>query len=225
LVTRRVSVTQLGSIPLLRLWREPLQGWQGYLKRTLDVAAALFGIVILGPLWLAIMVLIKIDTRGPIFYRQERLGKGGRPFRIFKFRSMVVGADELLPELAGFNEMDGPIFKIKEDPRITRVGRWLRRFSLDELPQLINVFLGDMSLVGPRPPLPHEAVKYERWQEKRLTVPQGVTGLWQVSGRNLLTFQEMVRLDIYYIENWSLWLDLKIILKTVPAVVLRRGAF
>lgn len=225
LVTRRVSVTQVGSIPLLRLWREPLDGWQGYLKRAIDIAGA--SLFILGslPLWILIIILIKIDSRGPIFYRQDRLGKNGRPFRIFKFRSMIIGADEMLPELADFNEMDGPIFKIKEDPRVTRVGKWLRRFSLDELPQFINIFLGDMSIIGPRPPLPHEAEKYERWQTKRLTVPQGLTGLWQVSGRNLLTFDEMVRLDIYYIENWSLWLDLKIFLKTIPVVLLMRGAY
>jgi exopolysaccharide biosynthesis polyprenyl glycosylphosphotransferase len=225
LVTRRVSVMQIGSIPLLRLWRSPLEGWQGYVKRAVDLAGSLAGILLLLPLWLVIIALIKLDSRGPVFYRQERLGKDGRPFKIFKFRSMVVGADEMLPELANFNEMDGPIFKIKKDPRVTRVGRLLRKFSLDEFPQLLNVFLGDMSLVGPRPPIPAEVEKYERWQTKRLTVPQGVTGLWQVSGRNLLTFEEMVRLDIYYIENWSLWLDLKILLKTIPVVVLMRGAY
>jgi exopolysaccharide biosynthesis polyprenyl glycosylphosphotransferase len=225
LVTRRVSVMQIGSIPLLRLWRSPLEGWQGYVKRAADIAGSLAGIILFLPLWLLIVALIKIDSRGPVFYRQERLGKDGKPFRIYKFRSMVVGADEMLPELANFNEMDGPIFKIKKDPRVTRVGRLLRKFSIDEFPQLINVFLGDMSLVGPRPPIPDEVEKYERWQTKRLTVPQGVTGLWQVSGRNLLTFEEMVRLDIYYIENWSLWLDLKILLKTIPVVVLMRGAY
>jgi exopolysaccharide biosynthesis polyprenyl glycosylphosphotransferase len=225
LVTRRVSVTQVGSIPLLRLWREPLDGWQGYVKRLLDVGAAVGGIILTAPLWLVTMALIKLDSRGPIFFRQERVGKNGRVFRIFKFRSMVVGADEMMPELAEFNEMAGPIFKIKKDPRVTRVGKWLRRFSLDELPQLLNVLLGDMSLVGPRPPLPREAARYERWQAKRLAVAQGMTGLWQVSGRNLLTFEEMVRLDIYYIENWSLWLDLKILLKTIPVALLMRGAY
>ncbi len=225
LVTRRVSIMQIGSIPLLRLWRSPLEGWQGYIKRAIDVAGALAGIIIFSPFWLLIIILIKLDSRGPMFYRQERLGKGGRPFEIFKFRSMVVGADEMLPELAEFNEMDGPIFKIKKDPRITHVGRLLRKFSIDEFPQLINVLKGDMSLVGPRPPIPEEVEEYERWQMKRLTVPQGVTGLWQVSGRNLLTFEEMVRLDIYYIENWSLWLDLKLLLKTIPVVVLMRGAY
>ena len=225
LVTRRVSVTQIGSIPLLRLWRSPLEGWQGYIKRAIDIAGALAGVVFLMPLWILIITLIKIGSRGSVFYRQERLGKDGRPFRIYKFRSMVVGADEMLPELADFNEMDGPIFKIKNDPRITGVGKLLRKFSVDEFPQLLNVLKGDMSLVGPRPPIPEEVEKYERWQMKRLTVPQGVTGLWQVSGRNLLTFEEMVRLDIYYIENWSLWLDLKLLLKTVPVVVLMRGAY
>ncbi|MEE9456808.1 MAG: sugar transferase [bacterium] len=225
LVTRRVTIMQIGSIPLLRLWRSPLEGWQGYIKRAIDVAGALAGIIAFLPFWLLIIILIKLDSRGPIFYPQERLGKGGRPFKIFKFRSMVVGADEMLPELAEFNEMDGPIFKIKKDPRVTRVGRLLRKFSIDEFPQLINVLKGDMSLVGPRPPIPEEVKEYERWQMKRLTVPQGVTGLWQVSGRNLLTFEEMVRLDIYYIENWSLWLDLKLLLKTIPVVVLMRGAY
>ena len=225
LVTRRVSVTQIGSIPLLRLWRSPLEGWQGYVKRAIDIAGAMAGVILLLPFWTLIIALIKVDSKGPVFYRQPRLGKDGRPFRIFKFRSMVVGADEMLPELAEFNEMDGPIFKIKKDPRITRVGKFLRKFSIDEFPQLLNVLKGDMSLVGPRPPIPEEVEKYERWQMKRLTVPQGVTGLWQVSGRNLLTFEEMVRLDIYYIENWSLWLDLKLLLKTIPVVVLMRGAY
>ncbi|MGD8719982.1 MAG: sugar transferase [Candidatus Zixiibacteriota bacterium] len=225
LVSRRVSVTQIGSIPLLRLWRSPLEGWQGYIKRIIDIAGALAGIILPLPLWLLIIILIKIDSKGPVFYRQERLGKDGRPFRIYKFRSMVVGAHDMLPELADYNEMDGPIFKIKKDPRVTRVGRILRKFSIDEFPQLLNVLKGDMSLVGPRPPIPDEVEKYERWQHKRLTVPQGLTGLWQVSGRNLLTFEEMVRLDIYYIENWSLWLDLKILLKTIPVVVLMRGAY
>ncbi len=144
---------------------------------------------------------------------------------MFKFRSMRENAEIDLAKLAEENEMDGPIFKIKDDPRITKTGRFLRRFSLDEFPQLLNVIRGEMSLVGPRPPIPSEVEQYKSWQMKRLAAPQGITGLWQVSGRNLLTFEEMVNLDIYYIENWSVWTDIKILLKTIPVVLLRRGAY
>ncbi len=160
-----------------------------------------------------------MDSHGPVFFRQTRLGINGKSFRMFKFRSMIANAENLKDKLTAFNEADGPLFKIKDDPRVTRVGRFLRRTSLDELPQLFNVFLGDMSLVGPRPPLPEETEEYNDWHRKRMEVPQGMTGLWQVSGRSSLTFEEMVALDVYYIENWTFWLDFKIILKTLPIVL------
>jgi exopolysaccharide biosynthesis polyprenyl glycosylphosphotransferase len=225
LVTREVTAEQVGSVPLIRVWREPLDGWQGYVKRTVDFTLAALGVAILCPIWLVIGLLIKFDSKGPVFYKQARLTKNMKPFNIFKFRSMRENAEDDLADLLDKNEMDGPIFKVKEDPRMTKIGRFLRRFSIDELPQLINVIRGELSLVGPRPPIPSEVDQYEPWQMKRLAAPQGITGLWQVSGRNLLTFEEMVNLDIYYIENWSLWTDIKILLKTIPVVLLRRGAY
>jgi exopolysaccharide biosynthesis polyprenyl glycosylphosphotransferase len=225
LITNRVTAEQVGSVPLVRVWSEPLDGWQGYLKRAMDIIIAALGLAILSPVWLVIGIIIKLDSRGPVFYKQTRLTKNLKSFGIFKFRSMIADAEKKLTSLADKNEMDGPIFKIKDDPRITRIGRFLRRFSIDEFPQLINVVRGEMSLVGPRPPIPAEVEQYEPWQVKRLATPQGITGLWQVSGRNLLTFDEMVKLDIYYIENWSVWTDIKILLKTIPVVLLRRGAY
>jgi len=225
LITREVTTEQVGSVPLIRVWREPLDGWQGYVKRAVDLTLAVLGVAILCPVWLVIGLLIKLDSRGPVFYKQARLTKNMKPFNIFKFRSMKENAEDDLASLLEMNEMDGPIFKVKEDPRMTKIGRFLRRFSVDELPQLINVIRGELSLVGPRPPIPSEVDQYEPWQMKRLAAPQGITGLWQVSGRNLLTFEEMVNLDIYYIENWSLWTDIKILLKTIPVVLLRRGAY
>ena len=159
-----------------------------------------------------------------MFFRQRRVGHRGRPFTILKFRTMRVGADEMLQELRALNEADGPLFKLRDDPRVTRVGRWLRRWSLDELPQILNVIRGDMSLVGPRPPLPEEVREYEEWQFDRLEVPPGITGLWQISGRSDLSFEEYVRLDLFYIENWSLAYDFFIVAKTIPhAPVHARG--
>jgi exopolysaccharide biosynthesis polyprenyl glycosylphosphotransferase len=188
------------------------------------VASSLLMIVAV-PLALVLGIAIKLDSPGPVFYTQVRVGKGGKRFRMYKFRSMSIDAERQLDEIRPLNEAAGPIFKIKEDPRVTRIGNLLRKTSLDELPQLWNVLSGDMSLVGPRPPLPSEVEAYESWHHRRLTVNQGMTGLWQVSGRSLLTFEEMVNLDIYYIENWSIWLDLLILLKTMPIVILARGAF
>jgi lipopolysaccharide/colanic/teichoic acid biosynthesis glycosyltransferase len=159
-----------------------------------------------------------------VLFRQTRCGLYGRRFTLYKFRTMVEGAEERLAELQHLNEMDGPVFKSRRDPRVTRLGRLLRKFSLDELPQLWNVLRGDMSLVGPRPPIPDEVARYERWQRRRLSMKPGLTCLWQVSGRNELTFEEWMRLDLEYIDNWSLWLDLKIALKTIPAVLRGRGA-
>jgi Undecaprenyl-phosphate glucose phosphotransferase len=225
LLTIRVNVSNFGSVALLDFVGTRLHGWRLFFKRVIDVVGSSFMIFLLSPFFLLVAIWIKLDSRGPVFFRQTRLGINGKPFRMFKFRSMIANADSLKDKLSALNEADGPLFKIKDDPRVTRIGRFLRRTSLDELPQLLNVFLGDMSLVGPRPPLPEETEEYNDWHRKRLEVPQGMTGLWQVSGRSSLSFEEMVALDVYYIENWTFWLDLKIILKTIPIVLLRRGAY
>ena len=194
-------------------------------KRALDITVAAALLVLAAPLMLLIALAIKLDSPGPVIFRQRRVGKDGRPFTFYKFRGMVADAEARLHEVAHLNEVDGPIFKSRRDPRVTRVGRVLRRTSLDELPQLWNVLRGDMSLVGPRPPLPTEVTRYEPWQRDRLLVPGGITGLWQVSGRNLLGFEDMVRLDLEYITRWSLWLDLRILLRTILVVLTARGAY
>jgi len=170
-------------------------------------------------------LMIKADSPGPVFYKQKRYTKDCKEFYIYKFRTMYVDADKKLEELKAKNEADGPMFKIKNDPRITRTGRFLRKFSIDEVPQIINVLKGELSLVGPRPPLPWEVAEYDDWVKKRLNVKQGITGLWQISGRSELNFEEMARLDLYYIQNWSPGLDINIILKTIPAVIFSRGAY
>jgi lipopolysaccharide/colanic/teichoic acid biosynthesis glycosyltransferase len=177
------------------------------------------------PFVLLIALAIRLDTPGPIFFRQMRVGKHGKEFACFKFRSMVSNADELRGQIAELNESTGPLFKIRNDPRLTRVGRFIRRYSLDELPQLFNVLHGEMSLIGPRPNLPQEVDQYQEWMKKRLSVSPGLTGLWQVSGRSDLTFDEMVLLDIYYVENWSIGLDINILLRSVPAVLRAKGAY
>jgi len=189
------------------------------------VVVAGIGVVVCSPLLLALAIAVKLDSRGPAFYRQERMGRDGKVFRMVKFRSMVVGADKLREELAERNEYSGPMFKIKEDPRITRVGTWLRRTSLDELPQLFNVLKGDMSLVGPRPLWVDEAQQCHGWTKKRLHITPGLTGLWQVMGRSDIPFDEMVKLDYFYVTGWSLGWDIRLLLETVPAVLGRRGAY
>src|SRR5262249_42955236 len=177
------------------------------------------------PLCALIAIAIKLDSPGPVFFTQRRIGRNGIPFRCYKFRSMVDGADEMRQDLGELNEATGPLFKLRNDPRRTRVGRWIRRFSLDELPQIINVIRGEMSWVGPRPNLPAEVEQYQEWHKKRMTVSPGITGMWQVSGRSDLTFDEMVMLDIYYVENWNLAMDLSILLRSVPAIIGARGAY
>jgi exopolysaccharide biosynthesis polyprenyl glycosylphosphotransferase len=196
-----------------------------WLKRMVDLLLVGVGLVAAAPLLAAIAVGIKLDSPGPIFYRQQRVGKDGRPFRMIKFRSMRQDADRQLEALRAQNEATGPLFKMKNDPRITRVGRVLRRLSLDELPQLFNVLKGEMSLVGPRPPIPAEVEEYEDWQCGRLRAVPGITGLWQVSGRSEVPFHDMVRLDLHYVRNWSLALDLEILWRTIPAVLTSRGAY
>jgi exopolysaccharide biosynthesis polyprenyl glycosylphosphotransferase len=200
-------------------------GWGRVAKRGLDVMVALCLLIVISPVLALIALAILLESRGPVLFRQVRSGRNGEPFTFLKFRSMVADAEARRRELEVLNEADGPIFKIRNDPRITRVGRILRRTSLDELPQLWNVLRGDMSLVGPRPPLPSEVLKYEPWQLGRLAVTPGITGLWQVSGRSDVGFTEMVLLDIQYIQKWSLWLDIKILMRTVLVVFLAQGAY
>jgi lipopolysaccharide/colanic/teichoic acid biosynthesis glycosyltransferase len=194
-------------------------------KRVFDLAGAAVGALLLAPVFLAIAVAIKVNSTGPILYRSRRVGEGGRVFSFLKFRSMVRNAEMLRDELDHLNEVDGPVFKIARDPRITRVGALLRRSSLDELPQLWNVWRGDMSLVGPRPPIPEEVLHYQTWQMRRLSVRPGLTCLWQVSGRSRVGFDEWMRMDLAYIDRRSLRLDLSILLRTVPAVLSGIGAY
>ncbi|HZS00885.1 MAG TPA: sugar transferase [Chloroflexota bacterium] len=221
----RVELDAINGIPLLSVRETTLHGWNQLTKRALDVLLAGAGLLLFAPLWGLIAVAIKVDSRGPVLFRQERVGRGEARFNVLKFRSMRQDADQAVHQLLAQNEATGPLFKIRNDPRLTRVGRVLRRCSLDELPQLWNVLRGEMSLVGPRPPLPREVEQYEPWHRRRLDVAPGLTGLWQVSGRSELGFDEMVMLDLYYIENWSLGLDLRILLRTIPAVARGRGAF
>ena len=184
-------------------------------KRALDVFASLLGLILLSPILFIVVVMIKLDSKGPVIFKQKRVGLNGKEFYMYKFRSMVVNAEELKEKLAAQNEMSGPMFKMKEDPRVTRVGKFIRKTSLDELPQLINVIKGDMSLVGPRPSLPNEVKEFEPWMLKRLDVKPGLTCFWQVSGRNDIDFEDWMKLDIKYVNKKSFFLDIKLILKTV----------
>jgi exopolysaccharide biosynthesis polyprenyl glycosylphosphotransferase len=194
-------------------------------KQALDLIGAGFVLLVLSPLFVVAAILIKLDSPGPVFYRAERIGLNGKPFAMLKFRSMVVDAEKGRLALVGRNEGAGPLFKMRHDPRITRVGRWLRRLSIDELPQLINVLRGQMSIVGPRPPLQSEVATYSGDVHRRLLVKPGITGLWQVSGRSNLPWEESVRLDLYYVENWSLMQDLLIVWRTIGAVCRSVGAY
>lgn len=195
-------------------------------KRIFDFVASLFGLIILSPLFLIVAIAIKVeDPKGPVFYSQVRLGKKQSPFKMYKFRSMIVDADKHLKELLSENEVDGAMFKMKEDPRVTKVGHFIRKYSIDELPQLVNVLLGNMSLVGPRPPLPREVAEYTEYDKQRLAVKPGCTGLWQISGRNDVGFSEMVELDLSYINKRSIMLDLSILIKTVAVFIKPNGAY
>lgn len=221
----RVDVDEIAGIPLIGFRESTIAGPNLVLKRAVDLAIGSLILLLSLPLWLIIPLLIKLDSSGPVLYRQVRVGRGGRHFTFYKFRSMRQGAEEEWHRLRALNETDGPILKIRNDPRLTRIGKFVRRTSIDELPQLLNVLRGDMSLVGPRPPLPAEVLQYDAWHHKRLAVAGGMTGLWQVSGRSHLNFEEMVMMDLYYIENWSLSLDLKILLRTIPAILTATGSF
>lgn len=221
----RVNVMSLSGIPLIGLKELSLKGGNLLIKRALDLALIVLSAPILLPLFVLLALAIKRDSPGPAIFKQVRIGRGGKPFMVYKFRTMVVDAEQRKAELAGFNEADGPIFKIRNDPRLTRLGRLLRRSSLDELPQLWNVLRDEMSLVGPRPQLPAEVAQYEDWHHRRLEVKPGLTGLWQVLGRSDTSYDDMVRLDIYYAENWSPAMDLRILLETIPAVLSGKGAY
>ncbi|WP_433370765.1 exopolysaccharide biosynthesis polyprenyl glycosylphosphotransferase [Actinoplanes sp. CA-142083] len=221
----RTTIRPFDGLPMLHVEHPRLHGGSRLVKDVFDRLGALALLVAFGPLLLAVALCVRVTSRGPVLFRQVRVGRDGRQFRIFKFRSMYVDAEARLAELRHLNEHDGVLFKIRDDPRVTGVGRWLRRFSLDELPQLLNVVLGQMSLVGPRPPLPSEVAVYADDVRRRLAVKPGMTGLWQVSGRSDLPWEEAVRLDLRYVENWSLSLDLVILLRTMTAVVRSSGAY
>ena len=225
----KTEIDQVGSLPMVTLFRSPLSNSARVAKRGSDLIIASVALAILAPLWLLIALLIKLDSSGPVFYKQERVGMDGRVFLFYKFRTMRADTDDAehrefqrryIRGQPDSNQGDDqrPAYKLRADDRVTRVGRVLRRTSIDELPQLFNVLRGDMSVVGPRPPIPYEVESYELWHRKRLDMKPGITGLWQVSGRNRLPFDEMVRMDLYYIENWSLLLDVKIILQTLPVM-------
>jgi len=216
--------TNFSGFPLLEFETFNAKEWQLFLKRGMDIAFSLFFLMLASPIYLITALAIKINSRGPIFFSQVRCGVNGRKFTLYKFRSMVVGAEMKKKLLEKMNEMDGPVFKIRYDPRITRVGRIIRKLSVDELPQLINVLKGDMSIVGPRPPLPIEVEMYELWQRRRLSFKPGITCVWQVSGRNNVNFDRWMEMDLEYIDNWSLWLDIKILIKTFFVVLTGYGA-
>lgn len=211
--------------PCLQVVKTPLRGINLVIKRFMDLALSGIGILIILPLLIVTAVAIKSTSSGPIIYKQKRTGKNGTPFVMYKFRSMVTNADRLKSQMVSQNEVAGPAFKMKQDPRITKLGVYLRKYSIDELPQLFNVLKGEMSLIGPRPPLPEEVKRYSDQQWRRMDVRPGMTGLWQVSGRSDLTFDEWVNLDIQYIERWSISLEFKIILKTIPVVMKGSGAY
>jgi len=215
----------LETVPLLTFSTVPSDTVALGVKRVLDVTISVLLIILTMPIMLVTALLIKISSRGPILFKQKRSGLHGRVFTLYKFRSMHNDAEVKRKELEEYNEMEGPVFKIREDPRITSVGKFLRTSSIDELPQLWNVLKGDMSIVGPRPPIPEEVAKYERWQRRRLSMRPGLTCIWQISGRNRINdFNEWVRLDLQYIDTWSPYLDMKIFLKTIPVVLFRKGA-
>jgi exopolysaccharide biosynthesis polyprenyl glycosylphosphotransferase len=222
-VISKVYLERLGEKPLLTFSATPEDEWL-LLKRVIDFVMALIALIVLSPLILILGTLVKLTSPGPIFFCQTRCGLGGRKFTLFKFRSMLVGADQQREELEALNEVDGPVFKIRNDPRCTPIGRFMRKFSLDELPQLVNIINGDMSFVGPRPPLPEEVEKYERWQRRRLRMQPGLTCLWALEGRSKLSFRRWMELDLEYIDHWSMTLDWKILFKTIPIVLAGRGA-
>jgi exopolysaccharide biosynthesis polyprenyl glycosylphosphotransferase len=219
-VTSKVYLEALQDVPLLTFTTTPQNEYLLFIKNLLDASIAALAIVLLSPVLLLVALLVKLTSKGPVIFRQTRCGLGGRKFTLYKFRSMIEDAEESRQQLEHLNLMSGPVFKARDDPRVIPIGRFLRKFSIDELPQLYNILRGDMSFVGPRPPIPQEVNNYERWQRRRLRMKPGLTCLWQVSGRNQIDFDEWMRMDLLYIDNWSLLLDLKIFLKTIPIVLL-----
>jgi len=224
LIIAKTELSYMEEIPLLTFSTTPFQDLHLIAKRSVDLFTSLIVLITLSPLYFAIAILIKLDSKGPVLFKQIRVGLNGHKFKLLKFRSMVKDAESQLETIQDLNEMSGPVFKSSHDPRITKFGHFLRKFSLDELPQMINVLKNDMSLVGPRPPLAEEVEKYERWQRRRLSMKPGITCLWQISGRSNIDFDEWMKLDLQYIDHWSLGLDFKILFKTIPAVLSARGA-
>ncbi|MCS7464257.1 sugar transferase [Paenibacillus doosanensis] len=225
LVMSTVQIGNINTLPVVTLVKTPMRGVGLAFKRLIDIIASSLLILVISPIFLITALAIKLDSKGSIIYKQQRIGKNGKQFHMLKFRSMITNADSMLKNLQDKNEVNGLAFKMKDDPRITKVGSFIRKYSIDELPQLFNVLKGDMSLVGPRPPLPNEVERYGDWEWRRLEVLPGITGLWQVSGRSDLSFQQWMSLDIYYIENWSIVFDIKILLKTIPVVLKGEGAY
>ncbi|HBP66192.1 MAG TPA: sugar transferase [Desulfosporosinus sp.] len=222
-VTRSRPI-DFGGLSMVVYDISPKRPWQEVGKRGMDVVLSGLGLLVLSPVFLVTALTIKLTSKGPVVFAQQRVGLNGRSFKIYKFRSMVVNAEALQERLADLNEMSGPVFKIANDPRVTAVGKFIRKTSIDELPQLLNVFIGDMSLVGPRPPLLQEVNLYNSKDRKRLAVRPGITCIWQVSGRNTVDFEEWMEMDADYVDRWSLWLDMEILAKTVPVVLWRKGA-
>jgi exopolysaccharide biosynthesis polyprenyl glycosylphosphotransferase len=225
IMARRLLVNPVGNQMVLSVRPVRLSGPQAAAKRCFDLVVGGMLLVFSLPLWAVAALAVKLTSQGPVLFRQERIGREGRSFEVFKFRTMVRDAESMLAAVSGRNEASGPLFKVQDDPRVTRVGRILRRFGVDEVPQLLNVMVGDMSLVGPRPPLPTEVDSYEDWHLERLEVRPGITGPWQVGRRGVWSFDDYLRLDLYYVENWSIAYDVFILLKTIPAVFTRRGNF
>ena len=221
----RIRTRPVAGLPLIHVTTPKLEGPQRVMKRTFDIVASVLILSLSALPMLIVALLVRLTSPGPALFRQTRVGRGGRPFEMLKFRSMIIDAEEKLEVLRKLNEGSGLLFKMKEDPRVTRVGRAIRRYSVDELPQLINVLIGEMSLVGPRPPLPSEVAAYDDFAHRRLLVKPGLTGLWQISGRSNLSWEDSIRLDLYYVENWSFTQDLMIIFKTIGAVLGKSGAY
>jgi len=215
----------MGGIPMMTHEATPPDLAALLIKRLVDIILSSVALILISPLYLAVVVLIKMTSPGPVHFVQERCGLNGRTFKLYKFRTMVVDAEKKLKDLMAFNEMQGPAFKMEKDPRVTKIGKFLRKYSIDELPQLWNVFQGDMSLVGPRPPLPKEVKQYDLWHQRRLSIRPGITCIWQAGGRNRISsFDQWVKMDLEYIDNWSLLLDFKILFQTIPAVLSAHGA-
>lgn len=225
ITTPKLRVDEVSRIPFVTMPHSTCRGIAAVAKRGVDIVASVLGILALAPLLALVAALVKLDSPGPVLFRQRRVGRDGRCFDMFKFRTMCKEAEELVEGLRDLSDVDGVLFKMREDPRVTRIGRHLRRYSIDELPQLFNVLVGQMSMVGPRPPLPDEVARFPEWFHKRQSVRPGITGLWQVRGRSDLDFDESTRLDLYYVEHWSPWLDIEIVLRTVGVVLFGRGAY